>query len=224
MKQYWSVPELWPGRTIVCIGGGPSLTPAQVERCRGRARVIAVNNAYQLAPWADVLYFCDDKWWAQYGHGARLGDWKGLIVRLEGGRHDFGDPRIKVLKNYGKTGFNDRTREGLCQLRDGLFHGKNSGYQAIGLAAHLGAKRIVLLGYDMQASLEGNQLRTHWHPDHLGGTAERVFDSMLPNFECLVAPLKRRGIEVVNCTPGSKLRCFPLRPLEEVFPAEAAAA
>lgn len=208
----------------MCIGGGPSLTPAQVERVRGRARVIAINNAYLLAPWADVLYFCDDKWWAQYGHGAKLGAWQGLIVRLDGGRGDFGDPRIKVLRNYGRIGSNDLGREGLCAQRDGLYHGQNSGYQAIGLAVHLGAKRIVLLGYDMQAKLEGAQLKTHWHADHPGGTSERVFDQMLPNFDALVKPLERRGIEVLNCTAQTRLRSFPVRALDEVFPAQATSA
>lgn len=218
------MPELWHGKTVVCVGGGPSLTAAQVERVRGRAKVIVVNNGYQIAPWADLLYFCDDKWWGQYGHGEKLAGWKGLIARLDGGRHDFGDPRIKVLRNYGRTGFGDRTREGLCHLRDGLFHGKNSGYQAIGLAAHLGAKRIVLLGYDMKAQLVGLELKTHWHKDHPGGTAERVFDEMLPHFDALVKPLAARGIEVVNCTPGTRLKCFPCRPLEELFPPQEAAA
>ena len=38
---------------------------------------------------------------------------------------------------------------GLESARDTLAHGNNSGYAAINLAVHLGAARIVLLGYDM---------------------------------------------------------------------------
>lgn len=204
---------MWRGKTVVCIGGGPSLTQAQVDHCKGRARVIAINDAYRLAPWADLLYFCDCRWWGDYGHGAKLKDWPGLIVRLQGGKHDFGDPRIKVMRNLNQ-------HKGLAAERDGLHTGQNSGYQAINLAVHLGAKKIVLLGYDMQAS----GAKTHWFGEHPIPTGRDVFDGMLPHFDSLVQPLAKLGIEVVNCTPGSRLKCFPAKPLDEVFPrAEVAA-
>jgi hypothetical protein len=221
VKQYWMAPELWPASTIVCIGGGPSLTREQVESVRGRARVIAINDAYKLAPWADVLYFCDCKWWRW--HAKHLGSWQGLIVRLQGGEHDFGDKRIKVMRNMdlppapGK-GKGDR-KGGLSDQRDGLRTGANSGFQAIGLAVHLGAKRIVLLGYDMQAS----GTKTHWFGDHPGGTSAKVYDVMLPHFQTLVAPLAKRGIEIVNATPGSRLSAFPRKALAEALPELASA-
>ena len=217
MKQYWSVPPDWPGCTVVCIAGGPSLTPAQVEACRNRfdengwrVRVIAINDAYRLAPWADVLYFCDDRWWQW--HNAKLGGWKGLIVRLQGGQHDFGDPRIKVLRNLDEKG-------GLSARRDGLHTGKNSGYQAINLAVLFGATRILLLGYDLQAPLVGGRPKTHWFGDHPCGTNPSVYDEMLPWFDTLPKPLAALGVEVINCTPGSALKTFPRRTLADVLPA-----
>jgi hypothetical protein len=217
MKQYWEVPHLWHAATAVCIGGGPSLTPAQVDHCRGRARVIAINDAYRLAPWADVLYFCDDRWWQW--HAKKLADWKGMIVRLQGGGHDFGDARIKVLRNLDE-------KKGLAKRRDGLHTGQNSGFQAINLAVQLGAARIVLLGYDMRSVLEGGKEKTHWFGDHPGGTAGRVYEQiMLPHFESLVKPLAELGVQVINATPGSKITCFKKLPIEQALPdAEAAAA
>ena len=214
MKQYWTEPELWPGATFAIFAGGPSLTPAQVDACRDRelggskVRTIAINDGYRLAPWADVLYFCDDKWWRW--HHQKLADWGGLIVRMAGGHHDFGDARIKVLKN------NDTA--GLCEFRDGLNTGRNSGYQAINLAVHLGAKRILLLGYDMKGGpVENGRVKTHWFGDHPGGTSPSVYSTMLPWFDSLLAPLVRRGVEIVNCTPGSEIRCFPLGKLDEIL-------
>mgnify|MGYP000877982445 CR=1 FL=1 len=222
MKQYWTVPEAWPRCTVVCIAGGPSLTPAQVEACRDRVdengwrvRVIAINNAYQLAPWADVLYFCDDKWWQW--HHRKLADWKGEILRLQGGLHDFGDRRIKVLRNLDQKG-------GLSERRDGLHTGQNSGYQAINLAVHYGAARIVLLGYDMHAPLVGGKPKTHWFGDHPGGTSPTVYEQMRPWFDTLAKPLAERGVEVINATPGSALRCFPRKTLQEALPHAAMAA
>lgn len=205
MKPYWSAPELWPEATFVIVGSGPSLTAAQVEACRGReangqrVRVIAVNNGYQIAPFADVLYFCDDKWWQW--HHKHLAQWPGLIARLDGGHFDFGDARIKVLRNTGQ-------HKGLCAERNGLNTGQNSGYQAINLAVHLGAALILLLGFDMKGVLEGRSVRTHWHKDHPGGTNASVYDQMRPHFESLVAPLSALGVGIVNCTPGSAIDCF----------------
>jgi hypothetical protein len=45
---------------ILCTG--PSLTQAVVDAVRGM-RVIAVNNAFELAPWAEALAANDMAWW-----------------------------------------------------------------------------------------------------------------------------------------------------------------
>lgn len=219
MRQYWTAPEQWPGATVVCVAGGPSLTQAQVDACRereldgSRVRVIVINDGYRVAPWADVLYFCDDRWWEW--HAKKVGAWAGLIVRLDGGKYDFGDKRIKVMRNDSHDG--DRQVGGLADRRDALRTGRNSGFQAINLAVHLGAKRIVLLGYDMQPRLEGGRTKMHWFGDHPGGTSDRVFDTMLPHFQTLVDPLRRRGVEVLNATPGSRISCFPKVSIEQVL-------
>lgn len=225
MKQYWTAPEQWPGATVVSIAGGPSLTPEQVNACRDRVdahgrkvRVVAINDAYRLAPWADVLYFCDDKWWQW--HHKRLADWNGQIVRLAGGAHDFGDARIKVLKNDNHDG---RGHGGIAEGRDSLRPGKNSGYQVINLAVHFGAKRILLLGYDMHAPLVNGEPKTHWFGDHPGKTSPGVYNTMLPFFDTLPPLLKKRGVEVINCTPGSALRTFPMRRIDEMLEVRAEA-
>lgn len=221
MKPYWRAEALWPGAAMAIIAGGPSLTPSQVEACRDRQwggsklRVIAVNNGYQIAPFADLLYFCDDKWW-QWHHKA-LAKWPGLIVRLDGGAFDFGDNRIKVLRNSG-------VHKGLTTERDRLHTGQNSGYQAINLAVHLGAKRILLLGFDMKAGpVVGRSVQTHWHKDHPGGTSPSVYDQMLPHFQTLIEPLAAAGVELINCTPGSAIQCFKKSTIEAALAEEVCA-
>ena len=57
------LPRLADGGTVVCLASGPSLTTEDVAYVRGRATVIAVNDAVRLAPWADVLYSNDSTWW-----------------------------------------------------------------------------------------------------------------------------------------------------------------
>ena len=130
------VPRLWPGATIVCLGTGPSLTAADVTRCAGQAKVTAINDAYRLAPWADVLYACDAKWW-RWNKG--LPGFAGLKFGLD---TSIAYRDVTVLQNTGL--------QVLETTPTGLRTGHTSGYQAINLAVHLGAARIVLLGYDFK--------------------------------------------------------------------------
>ena len=192
-----AVPRLWPGATVVCLGAGPSLTRQDVEACRGRGAVIAINGSYTLAPWADILYACDNKWWLWH-KGAT--DFPGLKYTLDARARAW--PGVTVLRNTGDSGLElDPT---------GVRTGRNSGYQAINLAVHLGAARILLLGYDMRGD--------HWHKPHPDGSRP-PFAICLKHFATLVEPLRAAGVEIVNCTPHSALTCFPMRPLGEVFPA-----
>ena len=200
--HYWRVPRQWEGRTIAVLAGGPSLTQEQVDYCRGRAKVIAINNAYQLASWADMLYFCDDRWWKWHQDDAALQSFAGEIVTLENPNLCERFTRIKSVRNYGN--------DGLSELPDGVKTGANSGYQVINLAVHLGAAKIVLLGYDM--AFKGG--RSHWHQGHPMNPSENTYQSMLPNFPTLVEPLKKRGVDVINATPGSALECFRKKDLK----------
>lgn len=191
VRTYATVPRLWPDATVVLLGGGPSLTPADVDACRGRARVVAINDAYRLAPWADVLYACDAQWWA----------WHRGVPSFTGRKYSI-DPRaahwpgVQILRNTGELGLEDAP--------DGLRTGGNSGYQAINLAVHLGAARILLLGYDLQAT--GG--RHHWFGAHPNRTPPPLA-AFRRHFAALIDPLRARGIPIVNCTPTTALEAFP---------------
>lgn len=86
----------------------------------------------------------------------------------------------------------------------------NSGAQAIVWAAHEGAARIVLLGYDCQHT--GG--RRHWHGDHPAncagnaGSVEKWPDSF--------AEIARKlpEVEIINCSRETALMCFPRMDLE----------
>ncbi len=197
-----SVAKLWPGSTFVLLGCGPSLTAADIAFVRDKARVIAINSSYQLAPFADVLYACDGSWWAFHKGVPTFG---GLKYSLDSSAAKWRG--VQVLRNCGTRGLElDLT---------GLRTGNNSGYQAINLAVHLGAARIVLLGYDMQAT--GG--RKHFDGARYQGGTRGDFKKWLMYFSDLVQPLQTLGVEVINCTPHSALTCFDRRPLHEVFDA-----
>jgi hypothetical protein len=197
------VERLWPGSTVVCLGSGPSLTREDVEYCRGRARVIAVKDAIQYAPWADALYACGSdgsQWWPR--NGPKLAAFEGLKFTLD----PAAAPWAHVLKN---TGYN-----GLETDPHGLRTGKNSGYQGIGLAVHLGAIRILLLGYDMQVD---GQDRDHFFGQHWHGKRVHLL-AFREMFDTLVEPLQAAGVEILNCSRATALRCFPQITIQEALP------
>lgn len=196
----------------VCLGTGPSLTPDDVEACRGHS-VIAVNNTYQLAPWAEALYACDAQWWGWHGGAPSFA---GLKYAMEPRQHATGGASHAKFK--GVTVLRNTGDDGLEFEPYGLRTGKNSGYQAINLAVHFGAKRIVLLGYDMGA--QGG--KDHYFGAHPSGQ-KPPYHIFLKKFETIVEPLKQAGVEVINCSRATALKCFPRRPLADVL-AQAVAA
>ncbi len=199
-----AVPRVWPGETVVCIASGPSLTRADVDYCRGKARVLVINRSLLLAPWADALHACDARFYKWHATEARA--FQGLKFCME---LDFeNDCGAVFLKNGGIWGLSSDPTT-IC-------NGRNSGYGALNIAALLGVSRIVLLGYDMQASADGV---VHWHGPHQDNfmPGEDQFRSWRAAFKSIVQPLAELSISVVNCTRQTALTCFPCQPLEETL-------
>lgn len=79
---------------FVCIASGPSLTADDCDFVRGKAKAIAVNTSFCLAPWADYLLAQDDAWWKVYGdevaetfHGERVNFVKPQYGRIGNSGH-----------------------------------------------------------------------------------------------------------------------------------------
>lgn len=191
----------WQGRPVAILGGGPCLTPDQVDlvrRCRPALKVLAINNAYQLVPDADLLWFCDRRWW-DWHRDAIARTWcGGEIWTLE----NPGIEGVKRVRNLGAAGF--------AADPDAVMTGHNSGYQAAHLAAHAGASALLLLGYTM--GWPGG--RTHWHDGHKVAGTESSYKRMLARFPDLADALAVRGIRVWNCSPASALDVWPKVDLE----------
>ncbi len=203
-KTYWSIPRLWEGETVINLAGGPSLTQNQVDYIKDKCKVIAINTSYQLAPWADLLYFCDARWYHWHKDNQLFKDFKGIKVTLR----NFGTvpDEVKKIDNLGSYG--------LSLEPTGIMTGHNSGYQSINLAVLLGVKRILLLGYDMQW-IGG---KSHWHKGHPVKIPEKsLIRNMLPRFDSLKGPLKKAGVKVINCSPNSLIKTFPKQSLQEAL-------
>ena len=83
----------------------------------------------------------------------------------------------------------------------------NSGVLALECAVRAGATRILLLGFDMHG--------THFFGPYTNGlrnTQPHQRAQHLRQYEAWAH--MRRGVEVINCTPGSALTCFPKAELD----------
>lgn len=197
----WADTDSWSGQTAVLVAGGPSLSLSQVRaigmaRARDLVRVIAINDAMYPCGFADIGHACDEQWWR---HHLGAPGFVGKKTSLERTQY----PDVECLNNTGTEGFDP--------VPGNIRSGGNSGYQAIHLSIHLGVERIILVGYDMHA--RGG---THWFGDH-PEPIRRIFrnmDQRVAGFSGLVPALDERGIAVVNCSPGSALKAFPMGSLE----------
>lgn len=195
-----------PGwETVVVVATGPSLTVEQCEqlkapRAAGHIKVLGVNCAYQRAE-LDALYACDLMFWKTY-----IRDIRDRCPGLELVTQD-----ASAHKTYNLT---TRVRG---SARDGLGHheihtGSNGGHAAVNLAYLWGARRIILLGYDMKTGPNGER---HWHADHPRPCIQtQLFDQWIRRFKSTAADLENVGVSVCNCTPGSALPWFPKTSLE----------
>jgi hypothetical protein len=184
MAVRWSVPPIFAGKTVAVFATGPSLTREQCDGWDGPS--VVVNDAFRLKPEAEVLYAADGQWWRENKDAL---EFKGLKVTCMASCQD---DRVMLLQQAGIEGFDDRPTH--------LRTGGNSGYQAIHVAIQAKAKTIKLFGFDMHG--------THFFGKHkapLRNTEPEHFAHWAPRFDAL----NGRGSEIINCTPGSALTCFP---------------
>jgi hypothetical protein len=153
-----------------------------------RVRIVAVNDSWRLVPWADAVYATDALWWIHHN-----------------GVPEFKGQRITASPYAAK----------LFGIELFAPAGATSGVRAIQLAEYKGANPILLVGFEMHPR-DG----VHWHQPHGGrlrnpGVAEmRIWCT---DMEVHARKFERRGTRVINCTPGSALRCFKFMPLEQAL-------
>lgn len=200
-------PKIEP-RWSACVvaASGPSLTADVAASCRGET-VLAVNDAYRLFPAAPVLYACDSKWWDVHeGCPGFVGEkWSSH------GSAEHND-KTECAVRYDLDLVQGHDREGFSLNHSCIHYGSNSGFQAINLAILFGARRIVLVGFDMSS-----QGKSHFFGEHPEGLIRNSsYERFIPQFERAARRLPA-DIKIINSTPGSALRCFPMMDLEDAL-------
>ena len=109
----------------------------------------------------------------------------------------------------------DRHREDLVLDKPGqIGWGGNSGFHALNLAVQFGAKKIILVGYDMHLNAG-----IHWHGPH-----EKINNPTSHNVKRWrkavddVAPvLVKHGVKVINASLISALQNYPKMTFEQAL-------
>ena len=189
----------------------------QIQSARNKGcRLFACNDAIRWAPDAALLHACNWQWW-----DARWPEVKDLPCEKW-------TTRKESAEKYGINYIAEVNRPGLSQDRNLLHHGHSSGYQLVGMAYRAGAERIVLIGYDMKFApdYDGRSKQVGSGPRHFFGEYERELQHW-PSVKVragvhielldLYWSVAQQGlVEIINCTPGSALNCFPRVDIREL--------
>jgi hypothetical protein len=141
---------IFEGRNGFCLASGPSLTREVVDQVRGRPTIV-VNSSCSLAPWASVLYFTDSSWYEPRRELVeKFAGPGGFHVRTAKRRIADKVRRIQTCGDPDLQGEFPPAGSGLVR------QGRSSGHTAISLAIAMGARQVVLLGYDCRWSMAAN--------------------------------------------------------------------
>lgn len=211
--MYHKVKQEWAGQTAVVFASGPSVTQHDIQlvqkaRDADKCRVIAINAMYGLVNYADILYFCDWKFYKWHA----IEDPDSGFFEYPAQKYTICD-KEELLPSHIRR-LKKGEQHGLSRDSDTLNHGSNSTHQCLNLAFLLGCPRIILIGADMKAAEDG---RTHCHAPHKQPTSPHIYDKLVGNFDGIAKELYNEGVEVINTSQESALHCFTKLPLDEVL-------
>jgi len=189
MTPFWPVPREWPGETVFIIAGGPSVLGQDLDALRGR-RVIAINSSVHAAPWADILFFGDWRWWYEPENRAAATSFAGRVVTTS----RVPDKRVLVCRKTKPPG--------LALDRNSLMQRWTSLTAATNLAAHLigPGGTIVWLGADGRIAADG---RTHHHKPHPWPHLKGCYDRHREDLVTIVPSLRSLNIAAYNASSGT---------------------
>jgi hypothetical protein len=185
----------WKGRPVVCIASGPSLTQEDCDAVHAAGMpTIVTNTTFRRAPWADMLFGFDSKWWREHLPEVRQ-VFRGRLVSASQIASNLG-----VESTFCVPWFRQYANSGAC---------------AISMALAGGASRIVLLGFDCQNGPNGEK---HWHGDHPVGMSNCLsMPKWSQVFRRVAEDARSHGVPVFNATRSTALRWFERQSLERAL-------
>lgn len=178
------------------LGGGPSAADVDTSRLRPGAVVLGVNDAALHKP-------CDAFFSNDHNYALRI---RAHIEGYPGERHLSVYDRNRPLFDGWQVKLWRRVLiDTPCESPDLLASGRPgvpgcSGYVALNLAAQMGAKTIVLFGYDFDDRYTYFFNGAPYPRKEIGGVI-KSFRSVAPHYA-------KRGIKVLNANPRSRVDAF----------------
>jgi hypothetical protein len=196
----------WEGLDCFIIGGGTSVAPDVVHqiRHRSRGRAIVVNTSYLAFPWAPVLFFADARWWHR-----EMAERPALLASYVDfpGHETYSiqsvDQRVRLIRR--------ETHVGLSKDPTTVHLHTTSTTGALNIAAHRGARRIVLIGMDNRDGevREDGSFRVHYHDEYPWRRKPETWSVKHTELKRAAADLQALGIEVINASLISTLDFWP---------------
>jgi hypothetical protein len=201
------VEKIWDNGTAFIIGGGPSLRDFDFTPLHNR-NIIGCNCAFMLGEWVDICWFGDSMWFDQ--NRVLLAHFPGLKYHCCH-RHKDRPDTFRIAR--GKP-------EGIETDPYKVSWNNNTGASAINLAYHLGARKVILLGFDMKF---GSDKENNWHNYYerlevsKRGDDWYPYDRFLRSFIQIQKDAQKLDLEILNATPDSALTLFPMISFEEAL-------
>ena len=173
MTTTWTIPKLWDGETVAVLATGPNMSQDVADALREHRRIV-VNFTHRLAPDADMLVAMDGNWPQEY--------------------RDFPGMRVTGVKDDDLDAYYIGPRWERVRLENGAeveIH--NSGLTAVRIAAAMGAKKIILAGFDGFSPGE----RVHYYDDEIDVGA---YVGVTIGLKKIIAELAAQGVTVERFT------------------------
>ncbi len=209
----------FPSEPAVIIGTGPSLGEAQVEACRhANVHLFGVNETWRFCP--EVHVTVNPEWW-DYNMPRETDLAMMCGTTMTAWHSDPAGCERWSLKHF-EWFHTDANDSGLSRDPNNVHMGHSSGFAALNIAYLYGCNPIILIGHDMRypSGYDGRK-KIAGGPRHYFGEyppalqrwpSVKVRDTgeLDGLIECYNAvPEKNPDVEIINCSPGSALECFP---------------
>ncbi len=231
----WKVPRIWEGGDVWILGGGPSVPyqfgiPEEVVQqvvkkesppsiyspymsALHDKHVIGINMAYRIGNWIDMVVFGDRTFFLEQIEG--LSQFPGLRVCLSSSVKF--PSWVKYIKRDTSKTMGISTNPHMAGWSG------NTGAAAISIAYHTGAKRVILLGFDMKM---GDNQYQHWHDLYNRGPLRSTdirrmkrlpFNHHLKGFDNIARDAEKLGLTILNACPDSAITHFPKCTVDDIL-------
>jgi len=187
------LPAIFDGEVVTIVGGGVSLSGFDFSRLQ--KPVIAINSSFIQCD-CHVVVAIDPPWEKKFMK--ELDAFDGLKISYNGrNMHSFHEVFIEPSP--------EPFSEDWCILKSNL-----SGFFALSLAFHLGASRVILLGFD--GGYEGERPTYYDNPSE--GVTRSSYENANEHYDVFKLPYWNR---ILNVGLDSKIESFPKMDIDSDF-------